>query len=86
MDPAGSEPAMPARELPQTHATERAASLIASTPNAEGFTGEQPVVFMITDAQCSNGHIIASRRLGGKKTANYPVSVWIFKIVELQLI
>ena len=41
MSPAGSEPAMPARELPQTHAIERAASRIASRHNAEGYTGEE---------------------------------------------
>jgi hypothetical protein len=49
MVPAGSEPAMPARELPPTHAIERAASRIASTHNAEGYTRVQRVVFMISD-------------------------------------
>jgi hypothetical protein len=49
MVPAGSEPAMAARELPPTHAIESAASRIASTHNAEGYRREQRVVFLITD-------------------------------------
>ena len=50
MAPTGSEPAMPARELLQTHAIERAASRIASTLNTEGYTGEQRIAFVINDA------------------------------------